>query len=69
MRLRNSVLAEVLLLAFAIAGGYLLGTWYAALQAARWYAAPIGDQSQFTAAGYWYLFVSPTIFRFLLFRW
>ena len=69
MRVRNSVLAEVLLLAFAIVGGYWLGQRYIAMQVATWYAVPIGDQTQFTAAGYWYLFVSLTIFRFLLVRW
>jgi hypothetical protein len=69
MRVRNSVLAEVLLLVFAIAGGFWVGKRYVAMQMATWYAVPIGDQTQFTAAGYWYLFVSLTIFRFLLLRW
>ena len=69
MRLRNSVLAEVLLLAFAIFGGYWVGKRYLAMQVATWYAVPIGDQTQLTAAGYWYLFVSLTIFRFLIVRW
>jgi len=69
MRLRNSMLAEVLVLAVAIVGGYWLGKHYHALQVATWYAAPIGGQTQTTAAGYWYIFVSLTIFRFLWFRW
>jgi hypothetical protein len=69
MRLRNSVLAEVLVLALAIAGGYWLVQRYVAMQTATWFAVPIGDQTQFTAAGYWYLFVSLTIFRFLWLRW
>jgi hypothetical protein len=69
MRLRNSALAEVLLLAFAIVGGYWAGKRYLVMQVATWFAASIGDQTQVTAAGYWYLFVSMTIFRFLLVRW
>jgi hypothetical protein len=51
MRVRNSVLAEVLLLAFAIAGGNWLVKRYVAMQMATWYAVPIGDQTQLTAAG------------------
>ena len=69
MRLRNSVIAEVLLLAFAIALGYLVGKRYISMQVATWYAVPIDGQTQVTAAGYWYFFVSLTVFRFLLLRW
>ncbi|MFA6134053.1 MAG: hypothetical protein WC869_08575 [Phycisphaerae bacterium] len=69
MRLRNSALAEVLILAVAIAGGSWLGKRYVAMQVATWFAAPIGDQMQLTAAGYYYCFVSLMIFRFLLLRW
>ena len=69
MRLRNSVLAEVLLLAFAIVGGHFLGRRYVATNIATWFAGPAGGQIRLTAAGYWYVFVSLTIFRFLLLRW
>jgi hypothetical protein len=69
MHVRNSVLAESILLAFSITGGYWIGERYVSMQMATWYAFPIGDQSQLTMAGYWYLFVSLTILRFLLFRW
>ena len=69
MRLRNSALAEVLLLAFSIFGGYWIGKRFIGMQVATWYAAPIDGQTQVTAAGYWYLFISLTVFRFLLFRW
>ena len=69
MRVRNSVFVEVLLLAFAIVAGYWVGKRYLALEMATWYARPIGDRTQFTPAGYWYLFVSLTIFRFILVRW
>ena len=69
MRLRNSVLAELLVLALAVAMGYWVGPRYIAMQVATWYVVPLGDQAQFTAAGYWYFFVSLTIFRFLMLRW
>jgi len=69
MRLRNSVSAEVGLLLFAIFGGYTLGQHYLTLSVSTWYAAPVDGDFSITAAGYWYLFVSLTAFRFLLFRW
>lgn len=69
MRIRNSVLAEALLLAFAIAGAYWLGERYVTTQSATWYAIPIDGQPLFTTAGHWYVFVSLTFLRFLLLRW
>lgn len=69
MRLRDSVLAEVLLLAFAIVGGHFIGRRYIATDLTSWLAASVGDQTQLTPAGYWYVFVSLTILRFLMVRW
>jgi len=69
MRLRNSVLAEVLLLAFAIVGGHFVGRRYVEMRVVTWFANPVGEQTQLTAAGYWYILVSMTIFRFLVLRW
>lgn len=70
MRLRNSVTAELLLVAFV----YLIGiplVWrqYAALTAATWYATPVAGGSQLTLAGWWYGAVSLPVFQFLLLRW
>jgi hypothetical protein len=69
VRLRNSALMEVLVLAFSILGGYSLGGRYLEMGTATWYRAASGDQMSLTPAGYWYLIVSLTIFRFILFRW
>ena len=69
MRLRNSVLAEVLLLAFALFGGYWLRERYLAMDVASWFAAPSDGPLHYTMAGYWYVFVSTTVFRFLMLRW
>ena len=69
MRVRNSVLAEVLLLTFAVVGGYWIGKRYLEMPIGTWYAVPIDDQIPFTVAGYWYFFVSLSIFRFLQLRW
>ena len=69
MRLRNSVLAEVLLIVVAVWAGRYIDTSFLMMKSATWFAIPAGDHSQFTAAGYWYFFVSLTVFRFLLLRW
>jgi hypothetical protein len=69
MRLRNSVVAEVLLLALAIFVGYWAGKRYIAMHVATWFAVPAGDHIHLTAAGYWYVIVSLTIYRFLIVRW
>jgi hypothetical protein len=65
-RLRNSVLAEVLLIAFVYGVGVLV-VWrqYVALDTATWYATG----SQLSLAGMWYGYVSVPIFQFLLCRW
>ena len=69
-RLRNSVLAEVLLIAFVYGVGILI-VWrhYIALDAATWYATPSAEGPKLSLAGIWYGYVSLPIFQFLLVRW
>jgi hypothetical protein len=69
-RLRNSVLAEVLLIAVVYGVGILI-IWrqYLALDTATWYATPSAEGSKLTLAGIWYGYVSLPIFQFLLIRW
>ena len=69
-RLRNSVLAEVLLIAFVYGFGILV-VWrqYAALATTTWYATPAIDGYVLSLAGMWYGFVSLPIFQFLICRW
>jgi hypothetical protein len=69
-KLRNSVLAEVLLIAFVYGVGVLI-VWrhYIALDTATWYATPSPDGSKLSLAGIWYGYVSLPIFQFLLVRW
>jgi hypothetical protein len=70
MRLRNSVLAEVTLIAIVYVVGILVvWRYYIALGAATWYAAPTGDGRQIHLAGWWYFLFSLPIFQFLLLRW
>jgi hypothetical protein len=69
-RLRNSVLAEVLLIAFVYVVGVLI-IWrhYTALATATWYVAPAVEGSTLSFAGVWYGYVSLPIYQFLLMRW
>jgi len=69
-RLRNSVLAEVLLIAFVYVVGVLL-VWrqYTALATATWYAAPTAEGLQLSLSGMWYGYVSLPIYQFLQLRW
>lgn len=70
-RLRNSVLAEVLLLAFVYGFGVLV-VWrqFVALHATTWYSTSLGGgASSLNAAGWWYGYLSVPIFQFLLLRW
>ncbi|MEM5340189.1 hypothetical protein [Paraburkholderia azotifigens] len=70
-RLRNSVAAELLLVAFVYGVGVLV-IWrqYTALQTtATWYAVPGPGGLTLSLAGFWYGYVSVPIFQFLLIRW
>ena len=69
-RLRNSVFAELLLIALVYGVGILV-VWrhFLALHTATWYATPAADGSLLSLAGLWYGFVSLPVFQFLLFRW
>ncbi|HSB06160.1 MAG TPA: hypothetical protein VLK23_13300 [Thermodesulfobacteriota bacterium] len=69
-RLRNSVLAEVLLIALVYGVGVLI-IWrqYTVLATATWYAVPTGEGLKLSLSGMWYGYVSVPLFQFLLMRW
>jgi hypothetical protein len=69
-RLRNSVSAELLLLALVYVVGVLI-VWrhYTALHTSTWYATGSEVGLQLSRAGMWYAYVSLPIFQFLLLRW
>jgi len=70
MRLRNSVTAELLLIAFVYGFGMLV-VWRnaAVLDTATWYTTLTDDGFKLSLAGIWYGYVSVPIFQFLLIRW
>jgi hypothetical protein len=69
MRLRNSMIGEVVLVVLIYTAGIWVWRNQIALGGASWYASPAGTQMNLTAAGYWYVFASVPIFQFILLRW
>jgi hypothetical protein len=69
-RLRNSVLAEGLLIAFVYVVGVLL-IWrhYTTLATTTWYAVTSSEGLKLSLSGVWYGYVSLPIFQFLMMRW
>ena len=69
-RLRNSVAAELLLIALVYVVGVLI-VWrqFTAIDASTWYATTSSTGSGLTHAGMWYAYLSLPIFQFLLLRW
>jgi hypothetical protein len=69
LRMRNSVIAEIALLAFVFTGGIWIWWHEVAMEVASWYASPQGGRMNLTLAGYWFAFVSVPVFQFILLRW
>lgn len=69
MRLRNSVAAEVIMLAVTYLMGFLVWKRHFALHVPTWIASPVAGEPRFSIAGMWYFFVSMPIVRFLSLRW
>jgi hypothetical protein len=70
MRLRNSIVAEIVMVGVVYALGVPV-VWreLAALDVATWYADSSAHANKFTWAGLWYAYVSVPMFQFLLLRW
>ncbi len=69
MRLRNSVLVEVLLIAFVYVGVIFLWPRYGLLDVSTWSSLPLDGRAVLTPAGWWLAYVSVPVFQFMLFRW
>ena len=67
LRLRNSVILELLLIVIAF-----VGHWAAVsltLTRSAWYGAWVDGRLHFTPAGYWAVLISFPLFRFIVLRW
>jgi hypothetical protein len=70
MRLRNSITAEVLLIAFVyVVGVGFIWRTHVALNVASWYGVAVDGKLQPSLAGWWMGCVSLPLFQFLLLRW
>jgi hypothetical protein len=69
LRLRNSVVAELLLVAVVYVVALVLWPSYGALDVATWYAVPQEGGRQLSAAGRWFVYVSLPLFQFIFARW
>jgi len=69
-RLRNSIAAELALIAFVYVVG-VMWFWrhYVAISAPTWYATPGPQGLTLSLPGMWYAWVSLPVFQFLLVRW
>jgi len=68
LKIRNSVLVELALIAVVYTVGLLVWNSRTELGLVTWYALP-GSRWNLTLAGYWYVFVSLPLFQFILLRW
>lgn len=70
LKLRNSVVSEVLMLVFVYAFGILV-VWksYIGLNIDTWYAGIVDGRRDLNLAGYWLVLVSLPLFQFLIIRW
>lgn len=69
LRVRNSVVIEVLLLVFVYTVGHWVWLQRVALNSESWYSITIAGHVHLTLPGYWYSFVSIPVFQFILIRW
>jgi hypothetical protein len=68
LKIRNSALWELALIAVVYTVGLLVWNSRTELGLVTWYALP-GSRWNLTPAGYWYVFVSLPLFQFILLRW
>ena len=69
LRVRNSVVLEVVLLILVFTGGHLFWKSNVALYAPSWYATAEGGHLHATGAGLWLSMVSLPLTQFFLLRW
>jgi len=70
VRLRNSIITELLLIALVYGIGiFVVWRYYMVLDVPTWYATPEAGRVQPKLAGWWYFFVSLPIYQFILLRW
>jgi hypothetical protein len=74
MKLRNSLVMELILVIMAFVGGHYLWSTLSGMEkiasgAGTWHTSAAGIGVQLSPAGYWHSFVSRPLFQFILLRW
>lgn len=69
MRLRNSVIAELLLVVFVYSVGFYVWRNQVSLDVSSWFLTAENGPAQLTSAGWWAALVSMPVFQFLMIRW
>lgn len=72
MKLRNSIIIEIILLLLIFVGGHYLWNTVSILEtitSGSWYAMANATGTHLSLAGYWYTFVSRPLFQFIVYRW
>jgi hypothetical protein len=69
MAWRNSLLAELAIVAIVLPLGYFVRTRVFGLETSTWYATVNNDTATLTLPGIWFSWVSNPILQFLLLRW
>jgi hypothetical protein len=69
MAWRNSIPAELALVAIVFPLGYYIRTRFFSLDTPTWYATIDGDGASLTLSGIWFSWVSNPILQFLMLRW
>jgi len=69
MRLRNSMVLEVVLVVLVYTLAHWVWKQQLSLALGSWYTVRKGAATQLTMAGYWYAFISLPVLRFIVFRW
>jgi hypothetical protein len=69
IRLRNSVVVELVLIAFVYTVGHAIWRQNLPTEGSTWFAFPTAQGAHLTRAGYWYAWVSAPVLQFLLLRW
>jgi hypothetical protein len=68
LRLRDSAVAEIVILAITYLGAFLSISFFSA-NVSSWQSLVSESGHRFTLAGYWYALVSIPIYQFLVYRW
>lgn len=74
IKLRNSVVIELILFLLVFVGGHFLWNIVSVLEetasiARSWYSTTDYTGTYLSLAGYWYIFISRPLFQFIAFRW